>query len=293
VNVKKLYFFCFINIIWRLFAHHGGGHRYFAHKSYKCKPFLAILYAMTLCLGDMMAFYYWVYFHNDHHTNCEEEEDFHSPHRLGFFNVHFQLHSELTDKGKKKWIDVYKKIDHKSPPDKTLKNKYDADLSWLTLRTNVMLFVLEPMLWTILSIALGFHCGDLLLWQCLIPRVVARHGASATNSFAHTFGSRPYVGNGRAPSPDCLATNCWYIAYLFGGEGWHNNHHAFSLSARHGLLWWEFDWVWLLLRLLAFLGIIWDLIEVSEEVRTAERYPIKAHVFKNKYSVYYKKENVY
>jgi stearoyl-CoA desaturase (delta-9 desaturase) len=35
--------------------------------------------------------------------------------------------------------------------------------------------------------------------------------------------------------------NNWWVALLSGGEGWHNNHHAHPVSARHGLAWYEFD----------------------------------------------------
>jgi stearoyl-CoA desaturase (delta-9 desaturase) len=31
------------------------------------------------------------------------------------------------------------------------------------------------------------------------------------------------------------------VALLTYGEGWHNNHHAYQTSARHGLRWWEMD----------------------------------------------------
>jgi fatty-acid desaturase len=39
------------------------------------------------------------------------------------------------------------------------------------------------------------------------------------------------------------------------GEGWHNNHHAFPFSARHGLRWFEVDMTWWHVRLLAFLRL--------------------------------------
>jgi hypothetical protein len=39
------------------------------------------------------------------------------------------------------------------------------------------------------------------------------------------------------------------------GEGWHNNHHAFPRSARHGLRWWELDLTYGLIRLLALVGL--------------------------------------
>ena len=42
------------------------------------------------------------------------------------------------------------------------------------------------------------------------------------------------------------------------GEGWHNNHHAFPYSARHGLEWWQIDPTWYLICVLKALGIVWD-----------------------------------
>lgn len=39
------------------------------------------------------------------------------------------------------------------------------------------------------------------------------------------------------------------------GEGWHNNHHAFQYSARHGLRWWEIDATWGMVRILQGLGL--------------------------------------
>ena len=52
--------------------------------------------------------------------------------------------------------------------------------------------------------------------------------------------------------------NSWWVAILTFGEGWHNNHHAHPVSARHGLAWWELDVSWLTLRLLRALGLVWD-----------------------------------
>ena len=43
------------------------------------------------------------------------------------------------------------------------------------------------------------------------------------------------------------------------GEGWHNNHHAYQASARQGFRWWEYDLTYYALRVLSWLGIVWDL----------------------------------
>jgi stearoyl-CoA desaturase (delta-9 desaturase) len=42
---------------------------------------------------------------------------------------------------------------------------------------------------------------------------------------------------------------------LTGGEGWHNNHHAHPVSARHGVTWWEVDFNYWGIQLLALLGL--------------------------------------
>jgi sn-1 stearoyl-lipid 9-desaturase len=51
------------------------------------------------------------------------------------------------------------------------------------------------------------------------------------------------------------STNLWWVALLTLGEGWHNNHHAFPRSARHGLRWWELDMTYCLIRLLGLVGL--------------------------------------
>jgi len=50
------------------------------------------------------------------------------------------------------------------------------------------------------------------------------------------------------------STNCWWVALLVYGEGWHNNH-TFQYSARHGMQWWEIDLTWMTIQLLQALGL--------------------------------------
>ncbi|HEX9699006.1 MAG TPA: hypothetical protein VGD06_06050, partial [Acidobacteriota bacterium] len=54
------------------------------------------------------------------------------------------------------------------------------------------------------------------------------------------------------------STNNWWVALLSFGEGWHNNHHAFARSARHGLRWWEVDMTWWTIRLMEKLHLAWN-----------------------------------
>ena len=65
------------------------------------------------------------------------------------------------------------------------------------------------------------------------------------------FGSQDYRSRDEA-------RNNWLVALLVFGEGWHNNHHAFPASARHGLDRGQFDVSWWVIRGLEKLGLVWD-----------------------------------
>jgi sn-1 stearoyl-lipid 9-desaturase len=87
-----------------------------------------------------------------------------------------------------------------------------------------------------------------VVWGVFARLVFTFHCTWLVNSAAHTFGYQTYRSNDRS-------TNCWWVALLSSGEGWHNNHHAFPFSARHGLDRREIDATWLTIRALAQLGI--------------------------------------
>ncbi len=57
------------------------------------------------------------------------------------------------------------------------------------------------------------------------------------------------------PAPAMRSTNNWWVAILAWGEGWHNNHHAFPFSARHGLRWFEVDFTYYTIKVLAWLRL--------------------------------------
>ena len=60
------------------------------------------------------------------------------------------------------------------------------------------------------------------------------------------------------------STNSWLLATLFWGEGWHNNHHQFPGAAHSGLRWYEVDGAFYILKVLSWLGLVWDLHVVKE-----------------------------
>ena len=98
--------------------------------------------------------------------------------------------------------------------------------------------------------AAGVHGGGLglVLWAIPLRLVIVYHVTWLVNSATHAVGYRNF------DSPD-LSRNCWWVGLLAFGEGWHNNHHAFPHSARHGLRWFEFDITWQHIKVLRALGL--------------------------------------
>jgi fatty-acid desaturase len=90
--------------------------------------------------------------------------------------------------------------------------------------------------------------SSLLVWGAAVRTVVVWHLTWSVNSVTHLWGYRTY------DTPDGSRNNA-IVALLNNGEGWHNNHHADSRSARHGHTWWELDVAWLTIRLLMLLGL--------------------------------------
>jgi len=93
---------------------------------------------------------------------------------------------------------------------------------------------------------------QLLAWGFFISTVLVHHAVYSANSFCHLFGSR------RFESSDQSRNNV-IVALLTFGDGWHNNHHFYQRSARHGFYWWEVDPTLYILKALSYLGIVWDL----------------------------------
>ena len=102
-----------------------------------------------------------------------------------------------------------------------------------------------------------------LLWGGLVRIFLTHHVTWSINSVCHLWGGRPYPGH------DHSRNNV-----LFGvvgmGEGWHNNHHAFPTSARHGLRWWQLDVSYYVIRALALLGLAWNVKVPAHQAPAAQ-----------------------
>ncbi|HSO61023.1 MAG TPA: acyl-CoA desaturase, partial [Desulfobacterales bacterium] len=109
---------------------------------------------------------------------------------------------------------------------------------------------------------LGTSGPQMLIWGFFISSTVLFHGTVTINSLDHMIGSRRY------DTPDTSRNN-WVLSLITLGEGWHNNHHHYAISARQGFFWWEIDVTFYLLQLMSWLGIVRDLRPVPEHVRTS------------------------
>jgi stearoyl-CoA desaturase (delta-9 desaturase) len=102
------------------------------------------------------------------------------------------------------------------------------------------------------------------VWGFCISTVVLFHATATINSLDHLIGRRRY------DTPDHSRNN-WVLALLTFGEGWHNNHHHYPVTARQGFYWWELDVTYYLLVVLSWLGIVRDLTPLTVKKRESGR----------------------
>jgi len=113
--------------------------------------------------------------------------------------------------------------------------------------------------------AIGYAFGGVergvegLLWGGLVRIFLYQHATFSVNSICHMFGRRDYRSRDES-------RNNWLVALLVFGEGWHNNHHAFPASARHGLHRFQIDLSWLVIRGLEKLRLVWN-VKVPDELQ--------------------------
>ncbi len=205
-------------------------HRVLTHRSVRLRKPLEYLFALfgTLALqGDPIR---WVAVHRKHHAHADHDGDPHSI-ELGFKWAHVDwLYRQNV---------AYPTADEiaRYAPDLYAEPFYRA-LAFLALP-------LQAVLAAALFLAGGWAW---VVWGVFVRLVVSYHSTWLVNSAAHMLGYRTYRTTDRS-------TNCWWVALLSFGEGWHNNHHAFPFSARHGLRWFEVDMTWWHVRALALLGL--------------------------------------
>jgi stearoyl-CoA desaturase (Delta-9 desaturase) len=227
----------------RLFFVTAGYHRYFAHRSYKTSRWFQFVLALGATATGQKGVLWWAAHHRRHHRGSDTKDDLHSPYHGGFWWSHMG------------WILArdFEGTDYAAIKDFA---RY-PELRWLD-----RLWVVPPIATGVIGFLVGGWFG--LVWAFAVSQVLCWHGTFTINSLSHLWGRRRYDSGDDSRNNPVLA-----IVTL--GEGWHNNHHHYQVSARQGFYWWEVDLTYYGLRLLAVLGIVRDLHGVPDHVRAGTR----------------------
>jgi stearoyl-CoA desaturase (delta-9 desaturase) len=219
-------------VMWVLAQNVGigmGYHRLLTHRGYSTPKWLEYCIATCATLALQGGPIYWVGVHRIHHRYSDKGGDPHSP-RDGKWWSHMG------------WI-VSGSLRNKS---EALK-RYTPDLARDSYYVWLSKYHWIPL--TVAGITLfAFGGWSWLLWGAVLPVTIGFHVTWMVNSITHMWGSRRF-----ATSDD--SRNNFWVALVTGGEGWHNNHHAYPVSARHGLAWYEIDVNYYGIRLLEKLGL--------------------------------------
>ena len=235
---------CVFLYVLRMFAITGGYHRYFSHRSYETSRTFQFLLA---CLGASSAQkgpLWWASHHRHHHRHSDTEEDVHPPiiHGIWYAHVGWVLSSQFV----KPRLELMK--DFLKFPEIRLVDRFHlvppVILGIATYFCGSFLQRYAP--------GLGTSGPQMLVWGFFVSTVFLYHGTFCINSMAHLVGSKRFKTGDHS-------RNCFILAIITLGEGWHNNHHRYPGSERQGFYWWEIDITHYILKSLSWLGLVWDL----------------------------------
>jgi stearoyl-CoA desaturase (delta-9 desaturase) len=235
-----------------------GFHRLLTHRSFKCNRWLRAAFAALGSAAAEGPVIDWVATHRKHHQFSDEAGDPHSPHLCeeGGWRGQFKgfLHAHIG------WVFTDMEVADE--------RRYAKDL----LADPLIRFVDSTfVLWVVLGLAFAFGLGVLLtgtvtggltglLWGGAARIFFVHHATFSINSVCHFFGRQEYETGDESRNVGWLAIATW-------GESWHNNHHAFPTSYRHGLKRWQIDPAAAVIRLLEVTGLAWDVVRVDPDRR--------------------------
>ena len=206
-----------------------GYHRLLTHKAYQAKPWLARTIVFLASQSAQAGPAVWVAIHRQHHAHSDSEDDPHDASR-GFWWSHLGWMTVLTPRRLDPNFTKRLARDVLNDPFYAFLDRWFFALCGVTA---LLLYQLGGWPW--------------IFWGVFVRVAAVFHATWLVNSASHRYGYRTYATSD-------LSTNCWWVALLTFGEGWHNNHHAFPRSARHGMKWWEIDLSWSVLRVFERLG---------------------------------------
>jgi stearoyl-CoA desaturase (delta-9 desaturase) len=244
-----------------------GFHRLCTHRSFKTPTWLRYAFAAAGSMAVQGPVIWWCGEHRRHHQHSDTEGDPHSPH--------------MNENGS--WGEGIKA---------TLRGGFHAHIGWMLnpraesrrglgkytrdLRQDPALVAADKQfgMWVLIGLIVPAVLGGLLtwswfgvlmgfLWGGLVRILVVHHITWSVNSICHLWGAQPFVSHDES-------RNNPIVGILALGEGWHNGHHAFPTSARHGLRWWELDLSYWFIRALGVVGLAKE-IKVPDAERIASK----------------------
>jgi len=235
-----------------------GYHRFFTHRSFKTPRFIEGILAALGSMAVEGPVIQWAAVHRCHHQHSDDHDDPHSPHSpgeglwgiiRGMWHAHMGWLFRPHPPGLARYVNDLRK-------DRLVRRMSQLFPFWVLvgLLIPAALGGLLTLSW--MGVLLGF------IWGGLVRIFLVHHVTWSINSVCHIWGSRPFQTH------DESRNNAIFGVLAFG-EGWHNNHHAFPTSARHGLRWWQLDLTYLIIRGMALVGL-------AREVRVPSRDRIAA-----------------
>ncbi|KAL1551384.1 Palmitoyl-monogalactosyldiacylglycerol delta-7 desaturase, chloroplastic [Salvia divinorum] len=204
-------------------------HRNLSHRSFKLPKWLEYFFAYCGTLALQGHPIKWVSLHRYHHQFVDSEIDPHSP-IWGFWFSHMS------------WLFDTENIAQKCRERGNVRDLEKQPFYKFLEKT----YLLHHLALGALLFAMGGF--SYIVWGIGVRIVWLYHSTWLVNSACHIWGKQAW-------NTGDLSRNNWWVAVLAFGEGWHNNHHAFEYSARHGLEWWQIDMTWYAIRVLESLGL--------------------------------------
>lgn len=222
-----------------------GYHRLFTHRAFKAHPALRAVLGVLGAIAAQSPISVWAATHRRHHQFSDRDGDPHSPHLngtsgplavlAGLYHAHIGWLLDYEPQDWERYIP-----DLLADPIVTTIDRHYANLVLLG-------FALPAMLGGALGGSWQAAASG-LLWGGPVRVFIGFQFAFLVNSICHVYGSRPFDAHD-------FSRNNGPCALMTLGEGWHNNHHAFPASARHGLFWWQLDVTYVMIVLCSWLGL--------------------------------------
>ncbi len=243
-----------------------GYHRFFTHKSFDTPRPIAFVLGVLGSMAVQGSVLQWAAVHRSHHQHSDDHGDPHSPHAsrgnwsgvLGVLRGFWHSHAGWLFRRNAPGLGRYVRDLRKDRMIRVVNTLFPL---WVVLGLLIpaALGGLLTMTWT--GVLLGF------VWGGLVRVFLVHHVTWSVNSVCHIWGARPFNSHDQS-------RNNPIFGVLALGEGWHNNHHAFPASARHGLAWWQLDISYLVIRAMGLLGLARNIrVPAAERMVAKQRGP--------------------